>query len=149
MVKKRPYCRSADGVWISVLFPHSLITRVSKFPFCALCDFGGTHFRIITSEESHFGQKRPFRGSSAGGRISVFFPPVAITRGTNFHFCVLRDFGETNFENRHFRRVAFWPKAAIPRDRQRWAAVSLIFAHSNSDVLLNFHYFRFARFWGN
>ena len=60
--------------------------------------------RIITSDESHFGQKRRFCVSANGGRISVRFPhPLQLRGDPLFQFTGLQNFPETNSPNIHFR----------------------------------------------
>ena len=63
--------------------------------------------RTVTSDESHFSQKRRFRGSADCGLISARFAPSAITR--NFRFSNFTAYGafKSNSVNHHFRRVAF------------------------------------------
>ena len=96
------------------------------------------HFRKTNSANNYFRRvafcrKRPSWMGADGGRISARLSPAAITR--RFHFPILRMYRtfKTNFQNRHFRRVAFWSKPAILMDRQRWADFSPIVARRNYD----------------
>ena len=102
---KRRFFASANDGRISVLFSHTTITRrVSIFQFYGLRDFRKLIFRITTSDESHFDQKRQFCAIAYGGRISDRFSPTTITVGSRFaNFTALRNFLETNSPNHHFR----------------------------------------------
>ena len=102
---KRRFFASANDGRISVRFSHATITRGPDFPiFRRYGTFWKLIFLIITSDESHFGQKRQFCASANGGRISARFSPAAITMWFRFsNFTALWHFPKTNFPNLHFR----------------------------------------------
>ena len=64
--------------------------------FTDLRNFRKLIFRISTSDETHFGQKRQFRAIANGDRISGRFPLTTITRDFRFsNFTALRIFSKS------------------------------------------------------
>ena len=71
---------------------------------------GGSHFR----KNVDFEGRRRWRGE-------VRFPPIAIATVFAFPLYLFTGILKSNSTSRHFRRVAFWPKTSILRERRRRA----------------------------
>ena len=97
--------------------------------------------RISTSDESHLGQKTTIlRGRQRWGGFRSYFRPLQLRGVSLFQFYGFTALWGTNFPNRHVRRVAFWSKTPILRERQRWVDFGPFFAH------YNYEGFRFSNF---
>ena len=82
---------SAGGGRISVRIRPMQLRGVPPPNFTALRGFLELISRIVTSDDSHFGQKRQFCAIADGGRISALLPPLQLRWG--FAFPILRLYG--------------------------------------------------------
>ena len=121
---------------ISVRFPTATITRDFRlFQFYGLRNFSKLFSESsLPMSHSHLGQKRQFRTSANGGRISVIFSPATITRPFRFSdFTALRGFFETISES-PLPMSHIFVETTISRNLQRWADFCQIFAQRNYEV---------------
>ena len=110
--------------------------------FRALCDFGALIFRIATSDVSHFGHIGHSEGVPTVGGFRSYFRPSQLRAVSKFPFPISANSGGgANFQSHRFRRVKFWSKTAILRDRRRWVDFSPI---SAAEITRRFYFSLFA-----